>query len=102
VSDDVKQRESQALQEHELPDGWTRMGLGEVIQPSKDKVDPEVLQKTPYVGLEHIEKDTGNLLDHGYSEEVTSTKAVFRKGDLLYGRLRPYLKAWIQLSLSFR
>jgi type I restriction enzyme S subunit len=91
VSEDVKQPESQALQEYELPNGWTRTRLGKVIQPSKDKVDPEVLQERPYVGLEHIEKDTGNLLDHGYSEDVTSTKAAFRKGDLLYGRLRPYL-----------
>jgi type I restriction enzyme S subunit len=59
--------------------------------PSKERVDPEDVQDTPYIGLEHIEKDTGDLLGHGYSDEVRSTKSAFGDGDLLHGRLRPYL-----------
>jgi predicted ATPase len=48
-----------------------------------------------YVGLEHIEKDTGKLLGHGNPSEVRSLKSAFSEGDVLYGRLRPNLnKVW--------
>ncbi len=43
-----------------------------------------------YVGLEHIEKNNG-IIGYGSVDEVKSTKNVFKKGDLLYGKLRPYL-----------
>jgi len=75
----------------ELPQGWVWTSLGGITEPSKEKVNPQEIQKMPYIGLEHIEKDTGRLLDFGYSDEVRSTKAVFHRGDLLYGKLRPYL-----------
>jgi type I restriction enzyme S subunit len=45
----------------------------------------------PYIGLEHIEKDTGRIVKIGNSSEVRSTKTSFNSGDLLYGKLRPYL-----------
>lgn len=43
--------------------------------------------------LEDVEKDTGRILDHVSLEEraTTSAKAQFRSGDVLYGKLRPYL-----------
>ena len=75
----------------ELPQGWVWTDLGEIIEPSKEKINPQEIERMPYVGLEHIERDTGRLLGFGYSEEVRSTKAVFQRGDLLYGKLRPYL-----------
>ena len=74
-----------------LPDGWVWTTLGEITEPSKEKINPQEIQRTPYVGLEHIEKGTGKLLGFGYSDEVRSTKAAFHRGDLLYGKLRPYL-----------
>ncbi len=93
MSESARERESESAKERErdLPERWVWTKLGKVIHPSKDRVDPEEIQSIPYVGLEHIEKDTGNLLGHGYSDEVRSTKSAFRGGDLLYGRLRPYL-----------
>ena len=45
----------------ELPDGWVWTTLGEIIEPSKEKVNPLVIEKVPYISLEHIEKDTGKL-----------------------------------------
>ena len=43
--------------------------------------------------LEDIEKDTGRLTDRvlAASRSSKSTKSEFRKGDILYGKLRPYL-----------
>jgi type I restriction enzyme S subunit len=83
--------ENEAQGEWTLPDGWVWTTLGEITEPSKEKVNPQEIQRTLYIGLEHIEKDTGKLLGFGCSEEVRSTKAVFHRGDLLYGKLRPYL-----------
>jgi restriction endonuclease S subunit len=46
-----------------------------------------------YVGLESIEGHTGNLLSYQPTPgaEIKSTKNVFRPGEILYGKLRPYL-----------
>jgi type I restriction enzyme S subunit len=74
-----------------LPRGWVRTRLGEIVEPSKERVDPEQIERVRYIGLEHIEKDTGKLLGYGYSDEVRSAKSEFQSGDLLYGKLRPYL-----------
>ncbi len=54
----------------------------------------------PYVGLENIESRTGKLIqaqveDDGKEPDGTSTVNLFRKGDILFGKLRPYLaKGW--------
>lgn len=74
-----------------IPEGWTISKLGDILEPSKDRADPLKIGKVTYIGLEHIDKGTGNLLDFGSSSEVKSTKSVFHEGDLLYGKLRPYL-----------
>ena len=80
----------------ELPDGWVWASLGEVTKQSKIKISPQNIEKTIYIGLEHIDKDNGKIIGHGYSDEIRSTKSVFKKGDLLYGKLRPYLnKVWL-------
>ncbi len=65
-----------------------------VCEVKSDKIDPVNL--TPemiYLGLEHIESNTGRLLnvDNTSSVDLQSTKNVFKKGDVLYGKLRPYL-----------
>ena len=46
----------------------------------------------PYIGLEHIGKETLSLVGHGESNSVTSAKARFRRGDILFGKLRPYFR----------
>ena len=74
-----------------LPQGWENIKLGDITQPSKEKVNPLEISDIRYIGLEHIEKETGRLLGYGSSGDIRSTKSVFRSGDLLYGKLRPYL-----------
>lgn len=49
----------------------------------------------PFIGLEHIEKDFLHLNSIGSTEDVRSDKTVFKKGDILFGTLRPYFrKVW--------
>ncbi|WP_295240175.1 restriction endonuclease subunit S [uncultured Brevundimonas sp.] len=47
-----------------------------------------------YVGLEDIEAGTGRLFAPGTTpgRDIASAKTRFQAGDLLYGRLRPYLQ----------
>ncbi len=78
-------------EETDLPAGWVRVALGEVVVLSTKRFEPLSGQILPYLGLEHIEKHTGKILGKGESSGVSSTKTVFSSGDLLYGRLRPYL-----------
>lgn len=56
---------------------------------------------SPYVGLENIESKTGKLLgaqglvDKEFADGI-STVNLFEAGDVLFGKLRPYLaKAWV-------
>lgn len=74
--------------------------LGDFCMLSGERVDPG---NTPdadfnYIGLEHVIEGAGEIAWPGPSKGATikSTKNVFRKGDVLYGKLRPYLnKVWI-------
>lgn len=74
-----------------LPEGWRLKPLKQVTRPSKVKVDPRQCPDRPYLSLEHIESETTKILGRGTASDVRSTKAVFKAGDVLYGRLRPYL-----------
>lgn len=75
----------------DLPEGWASVPLGALVQPSKDRIEPAECVNTPYLSLEHIESGTGRIIGKGVGADVASTKAVFHAGDVLYGKLRPYL-----------
>lgn len=79
----------------ELPSGWLSLTLGEVISyGSTEKAEPEdLLPETWVLELEDVEKGTTKILTRlTYSDRQSkSTKNVFYAGDVLYGKLRPYL-----------
>jgi type I restriction enzyme S subunit len=46
--------------------------------------------------MEHVEPQTMKLLGHGRAYDVKSSSVRFSKGDVLYGKMRPYLnKVWL-------
>ena len=59
-------------------------------------VNPEDVGDMPYIGLEHIEEGTLRLVGIGNAKSVTSTKFRFSKGDILFGKLRPYFRKVIR------
>ncbi|CAI3966812.1 restriction endonuclease subunit S [Alteromonas macleodii] len=79
----------------ELPNGWVNLKLGEVISYGKtEKSDAvDIPEDAWLLELEDIEKNSSKLLNKlKFSErKAKSTKNKFRKGDVLYGKLRPYL-----------
>ena len=85
--------ESVPLTETEIglvPEGWDVVRLGDVAETRKETVDPRN-SKSKYVGLEHINPGECSLKRFGYSDDVRSAKSKFYLGDILYGKLRPYL-----------
>ena len=74
-----------------LPTGWTTATLGTVTRPRGVKVKPSEMGDAPFIGLEHIEAHTMRLLDTAKTSDVKSSGSYFGQGDIIYGRLRPYL-----------
>lgn len=73
------------------PVGWRFGTLGDVAQQVGESVKPEALDPgTPYIGLEHMPRKSIALSDWDGADKVTSGKVTFRKGDFLFGKLRPY------------
>ena len=75
----------------EIPEGWEVGCLGAVAAASRRGADPVSLDDdTPYIGLEHMPRRSIALTDWERVGKVTSNKTVFAKGDILFGKLRPY------------
>ncbi len=79
------------VKEGELPEGWEWKSFDDIIEISKNKYNPKENKRLFYVGLEHIEKNTGSLIVKENFEEIRTLKNQFYKGELLYGKLRPNL-----------
>jgi type I restriction enzyme S subunit len=78
---------------------WPIRSLGEVLRLRKEVVHPRNNPSGPaiFVGLEHIESQTGIRTGSVSLEmsELTGRKPKFYKDDIVYGYLRPYLnKVW--------
>ena len=70
-------------------DSWQKKFLSDVLITSKQKT-MDFSSSLKYVGLENIGKNGGRISFQA-ADEVRSTKNIFCVGDLLYGKLRPYL-----------
>jgi len=74
-----------------LPAHWQVVRLGEIVNLRTGAVLPSEVPNARYVGLEHIDPSEVTIRQFGYAVDTKSAKAVFRTGDVLYGKLRPYL-----------
>jgi len=76
--------------------------LAEVVTESTIAKNPAELSggRFYYIGLEHVESITGESIniDVVDSEQVKSRSKEFQCGDVLYGRLRPYLRKAIYVE----
>jgi type I restriction enzyme M protein len=77
----------------------TMTELGEIFTLRKEQINPQSQTGViSYVGLENIESNSGNLVGEVNTDikSIKSVKNVFKKGDILYGKLRPNLnKVWL-------
>lgn len=72
-----------------IPEHWETIKLKNCTTIVNDKKDL-ANEKDKYIGLEHIESETGNLLNYS-NEGADGTVNKFKKNMILFGKLRPYL-----------
>lgn len=74
-----------------IPEGWEVARLGDLAQETRRSVSPEQIDpKTPYIGLEHLPRKSIALSEWGTANQVKSTKLAFTRGEILFGKIRPY------------
>lgn len=74
-----------------MKEDWIDCKFETILKQSKEKHKPEKIENLFYVGLEHIEKGTGKLVYYVGFDEIKTLKNKFCPGQILYGKLRPYL-----------
>ncbi len=78
-----------------LPDGWRWERLGNIACRISDKHHPDQTSELPFVGMDSIAPHTMQVASTAPFGSMRSAASAFRSGDVLYGRLRPYLnKVW--------
>jgi type I restriction enzyme S subunit len=90
----VEQADRVPMQETELgplPAHWRVVRLGEVVSLRKGTISPAEVPNARYIGLEHIDSGEITIKRFGHASDTKSAKAIFQAGDILYGKLRPYL-----------
>ncbi len=74
-----------------IPAGWTVGKLDDIAMNPRRSVRPnEIAPNTPYIALEHMPRRCIALGDWDESADVASGKSAFKKGEILFGKLRPY------------
>ena len=63
---------------------------GQELSPRRGVSPSDVVEDTPYIGLEHMPRRSIALSKWEGAGKVTSNKLVFKKGEFLFGKLRPY------------
>lgn len=74
-----------------IPEAWTWRDLQYLAAETRVGVDPaSVDPETPYIGLEHMPKHSIAISQWGAASEAASQKYEYERGQILFGRIRPY------------
>ena len=74
-----------------VPRGWRVGTLGDVLMLRNERTKPSEQTKTlPYVPIENISAKVPFLQEYKSGEDANSSLILFRKGDILFGAMRPY------------
>ncbi len=80
---------------------WETKKLGSIVTKSKETFDPQRSHETPpVIELDGIEAKTGRILGLSTLEKKHSLKSRFQAGDILFGKLRPYLQKFARPSFA--
>ena len=83
----------------DLPRGWAEIEIGDLTAPVRPRCTPQEYPRLPFVGMEQVESYSGRLIGTVSSSTMKSTAFQFQPGDILYGRLRPYLNKVLYAEL---
>ena len=80
-----------ALDDDDSPVEWDHGTLADFAESPQRGVRPaDVSEDTPYIGLEHMPRRSIALSEWEGAGKVKSNKTQFRRGEVLFGKLRPY------------
>jgi type I restriction enzyme S subunit len=83
----------------DVPEGWELKRLKaiarNVIEQKANRANGEI-----YIALEHIESWSGRLLQRDFESQFDSQVKAFSAGDILFGKLRPYLAKVTRLDVA--
>ena len=75
----------------DIPKGWEIKKVGDIAENIRRNVPKGALDvPRPYVGLEHIPRRSLALDAWEMTTELGSNKLEFRKGEVIFGKIRPY------------
>ena len=83
-----------------LPTGWENHQFADVCDRVKDSYKPVAGGDTPYVGLEHLTQGFPAFVGRGTESDIKSSKTAFKVGDILFGKLRSYLRKGAQADFD--
>jgi type I restriction enzyme S subunit len=76
-------------------DKWAISMFGDIATLRKERFDPKSKSAEKFcVELENIQSGTGRLIGETYTKNNSSLKSIFYPGDVLFGKLRAYLKKY--------
>jgi type I restriction enzyme S subunit len=78
-------------QQSDLPVGWAWAQLGEIVIHRNEKVQPDRSSALPFIGMDDVPPGSLRATSHGWFRDMKSAANAVGPGEILYGRLRPYL-----------
>lgn len=75
----------------DLPPGWAMASLADVLPDPRPKIQPSPDSELPFVGMDSIAPGSTSVGAVYRFSEMKSAAGHFLPGDVLYGRMRPYL-----------
>ena len=82
-----------------LPKGWAFDRLKDVVSLRNEKTDGASAEED-YLELEDMESGTWRILNRRNTLEVESAVTLFKNGDVLFGKLRPYLEKYYEAEFD--
>ena len=82
-----------------LPESWRFDRLKDVVALRNEKTREQSTDED-YLELEDLESGTGRILNRRNTLEVESAVTLFKEGDVLFGKLRPYLEKYYQAEFD--
>jgi type I restriction enzyme S subunit len=79
------------VKDGELPKGWKKLTLGDIAIRNSQKALPSEMPKAKFIGMDCIEPNTLKPFKFYDFKEFKSAGNIFKKNQVLYGRMRPYL-----------
>lgn len=83
-----------------MVEGWSEVALGDICRAVMNRRGAAHVGGVPYVGLEHMPSGSPRITQCGTAAGLASQVVAFEPGDILFGRLRPYLMkvAWADFA----